>query len=204
MIQRVDVYKTSIRSLETKMEEYLSYLSADEYLRASGFKRKYDQKKFMLIRGHLRWLLSQKIEEDPRKIKFVYGLNRKPELPSYDYFFNVSHSKHAVLIGLSPFTPVGVDIEHYRNIRGIGHPLFFHYDEQVYLQQAKSKDKIMDMLWLWTRKEAFCKATGEGLTSNLQHTSLLEDHIIYMGQSYKLFSVISKSEVYSLCIPVKE
>lgn len=204
MIHTVDVYKTSVLSLETRMEEYLSYLSADEYIRASNFKRKSDQKKFMLIRGYLRWLLSQKIEVEPHEIKFVYGLNRKPELPSNHYFFNVSHSKHQVLIGLSPFTPVGVDIEYYRDISRIGHPLFFHHSEQAFLQQAESNKKIMAMLWLWTRKEALCKATGEGLTPNLQHTSLLEDYIIYKGQSYKLFSEISKSEVYSVCIPVKE
>lgn len=200
MIEMVDVHKASITSLEPRLEEYISYLSGDEYLRASRFKRKSDQKKFILIRGHLRWLLSRKIGESPSEIQFVYGLNRKPQLPSNRCYFNVSHSKQTFLIAISPSTPVGVDIEEYRNVHGVDHPIFFHQDERAYLQQLKSSEKQMGMLWLWTRKEALCKATGEGLTTDLSDTSLLQDEIEYKGQSYKFFSKISDRDVYSLCI----
>ncbi|WP_273854151.1 4'-phosphopantetheinyl transferase family protein [Guptibacillus spartinae] len=200
MIETVDVHKLSIVSLEPKLEEYASYLSLDEHIRASRFTRKMDQKKFILIRGHLRSLLSQKTKDQPADIKFSYGLKGKPELPSNPYYFNVSHSKQTVLISISQFSPIGVDIEDHRKVRGIEHPLFFHHDEHVYLQQLKPTEKSLKTLWLWTRKESLCKATGEGLTPHLSDISLLNDIVEYNDQFYQFYSTSTDRDVHTVCI----
>ncbi|WP_347553123.1 4'-phosphopantetheinyl transferase superfamily protein (plasmid) [Pseudalkalibacillus hwajinpoensis] len=200
MIETVDVHKLPIVTLEPSIEEYESYLSLDEHIRANRFIRKSDKRKFILIRGHLRWLLSRKTKEKPADLKFSYGLKGKPELASNQCYFNVSHSKQTVLISISQFTPIGVDIEDHRTVRGIGHPLFFHQDERVHLEQLRPREKSLKTLWLWTRKESLCKATGEGLTPHLSDISLLHDKIEYKDQFYQFFSTSTDRDVHTLCI----
>lgn len=89
--------------------------------------------------------------------------------------FNVSHSGAYFLIALSQH-PVGIDIEVHRgrpHLQQIAHR-FFSEPEWKYLETFEEKDQVAGFYTLWTRKEAFIKGVGQGLSYPLRSFSVLE------------------------------
>lgn len=109
------------------------------------------------------------------------GAYRKPRIEGW-YEFNISHSGDWVLIAYSKF-PVGIDIEQnsgYKNdiIE------YFHPDEKTYIYDALDKGRAF--FEVWTRKEAFLKATGTGITAEslFQKINCLPDEILFDGNNF--------------------
>lgn len=193
----ISVFK--IKDLSYKIPTYYESLSGDERLRVTKFKFTKDREKFIIVRGYLRSILSNFILEPPSDIKFIYSLNRKPIYSEGGIYFNVSHSKNTACIAISKDVSVGIDIEDRRNMTHINSSIFFHEEEIRYLERLPISKKNNYLLWLWTRKEAFCKTTGIGITPAIKEVNLLKDKLSSKQISYTVKSVnISKSFV-SIC-----
>src|SRR5262249_45142380 len=116
-----------------------------------------------------RMLLASYLGTSPAELCFAYSAHGKPSLaaPSSSLQFNLSHSHGAVLFAFSQGRRIGVDVEQVRhdlNVEEIA-TRFFSTAEQRAIGQ--SLDKYAAFFHCWTRKEAFVKAVGEGLSLQL-------------------------------------
>ncbi len=148
-------------------------LSADERARAERFHFERDRKHFTAGRGVLRTILGHYLGIEAERLQFCYGPRGKPALlATYGggmLCFNLSHSHGLALYAVARGREVGVDIEYV-------HPLtdadqiaerFFSARENAIFRTLAPEQKIEAFFNCWTRKEAYIKATGDGLSRPL-------------------------------------
>lgn len=139
-------------------------LSPEERGRAARFRFDRDRAHFSVCRGTLRRLLGEALSLAPERIEFSYGAHGKPETAGIN--FNVSHSGGFALIAISKRRVVGVDIERMdRSFADDRIPeRFFSPGEVLALRALPQGDQLEAFFRIWTRKEAYLKACGLGLS----------------------------------------
>lgn len=152
--------------LVRKME---TCLVPEERERALQLIRWRDRERFTVCRGLLRHLLSSLTGKKAESLRFQYGPNGKPKLRGHDLEFNMSHSHDWVIIAVSPFSPVGVDVERVRRNLAVDKLVdkVMSSSEKEEWRRLTEEARLLAFFRLWTRKEAVVKATGEGLISPL-------------------------------------
>lgn len=149
-------------------------LDASERERAARFHFERHRSRFAHGRGLLRHLLAHATGGDPAGLRLVAGPQGKPRLagktheppPTPLVDFNLSHSDAWALLGLSDGSAVGVDIEVPRpvpELREIAERNFAP-SERAALLALPERRQAEAFLACWTRKEAFVKALGGGLS----------------------------------------
>ena len=148
-------------------------LSSDEQERAARFHFARDRQYFCAARASLRTLLGGYLKATPREVAFQYSDKGKPGLTSHRrshaIAFNVSHSGDFALLGFTRSCEIGVDIEKIRDdfdSAAIARR-FFSAHEQEQLSRLRADQQHHAFFRCWTRKEAFIKALGEGLSHPL-------------------------------------
>lgn len=150
------------------------YLSDDECRRADRFRTPALRRRFVAGRGGLRAVLSAYLGCAPERVEFVYGRHGKPALAqgliAGPFEFNLSHSGELALCAVSSVGVVGVDIETIRPMEANGQNLigrFFSARERDEFFALPDPERLAAFFRGWTRKEAFLKATGTGLSTVL-------------------------------------
>ena len=161
-------------------EQDWSLLAPDEVERARRIvvERKRDQR--ASSRAHLRRILSLYVNVDPESLQFEYGEHGKPGLAEgpddpterrsparqRNPTFNLSHSQTVGLVGVTRDSRIGIDVEHAREVRDFSGlaQRFFSADESVALQGLPDAERPAAFYRAWTRKEAYVKALGTGLS----------------------------------------
>ncbi len=141
-------------------------LSGDERDRAARFRYARDRHAFVTARSGLRRLLGELLSESPADLVFEYGPQGKPSLRGRPLEFSVSHAADRVLIAVARGRRVGVDVEAMgRRVseREIS-ARFFSRREVEALEDLLPEDRVAGFYRCWTRKEAFLKADGRGLS----------------------------------------
>lgn len=149
----------------------IALLSPDERVRADRFLRAEDRLRFIASHAALRRLLGSSLGASPAALTFATLVYGKPVLAGAfagRMDFSLSHSGSRALIGLANH-PIGVDVEH---IRPIPDHLriaqsHFHPDEVAALAALPPAAREGGFYACWTRKEAFVKAVGAGLSMPL-------------------------------------
>ena len=164
----VHVWRASLEKLQAERDVLWRFLSLDERARAERFHFDVHRHHFIVGRGLLRWLNGRYLQIPPQDIQFSYGAYDKPILVTEpDLQFNVSHSHEGLLIAFGWETAVGVDIEYVNrkmdDMDTIARRYFAPVESAAYLTVAES-EKPDAFFNCWTRKEAFIKAVGEGLS----------------------------------------
>jgi 4'-phosphopantetheinyl transferase len=157
-------------SLDRPVSQFWGLLSMDERRRSERFHFDKDMKYFIVRHGILRKILGNYLGVEPGQFQFDYGKNEKPALA--DIFgmgkiqFNMSHSEGLALYAFTRDREIGVDIECIRDISEMGQiaERFFSRGENAVLQALPKGKKREAFFNCWTRKEAFIKATGDGLS----------------------------------------
>jgi 4'-phosphopantetheinyl transferase len=144
-------------------------ISPDERLRAMRFRFPHDQRRFIVARAILRTILGRYLEIDPRQVSFQYGQYGKPALAqphNTQLQFNISHSAGAALFAVAPGRQVGADLEYIRPLTDLTSLAndCFSTSEIAALSELPEREKLRAFFDGWTRKEAFLKATGLGLS----------------------------------------
>lgn len=150
-------------------------LSSDERLRADAFHSERARSVFTVSRGILRALLAYNGRTSPEDVRFVYGDHGKPALTGHcGLQFNVSHSGKVTIIALGFDCQIGVDIEEIREVHGQEHIVRNLFSKQEYQEWlALHPSRRATGFWDgWTRKEAYVKALGEGLSVPLNSFSV--------------------------------
>ena len=144
-------------------------LTNDERDRSARFRFEHDRRRFIVARGVLRELLGRYLRTNPGWIRFVYNAHGKPALgPEFGrrLRFNLSHSADLAIIAVAGDADVGVDLEHIRpqpDCSVIARQ-FFSAREVAELHRLPSHLHIEAFFSCWTKKEAYVKARGEGLS----------------------------------------
>jgi 4'-phosphopantetheinyl transferase len=168
--QDVHVWKARLdlpASLITPLQETLS---PEERARAQRFYFERDRSHWAVARGLLRLLLAHYTHTDPREIRLQANAYGKPRLvfpPLHlPLQFNLSHSVDLALYAFSWQRHLGVDVEYMRT--DIAYDELaqhsFSPSEQTALLHLPAEQKHQAFYNCWTRKEAYIKARGMGLS----------------------------------------
>jgi len=170
----VHVWRACLDVSTLHYENLLGFLSADELQRAGRFRFERDQKRFIVTRGILRKILGSYIEKSPEKLRFEYTSKGKPVLApntgNVTVHFNLSHSDAFALYAITRNQKIGIDIERIRDDVDFGQIAnrFFSQGE-IRSLEGVHENKLSEVFFqYWTRKEAFIKATGEGISFPLE------------------------------------
>lgn len=152
------------------IDGFYATLSEDERARGARFHFERDRRRFVVARGALRNLLGCFLETDPGQIRFVYNASGKPALsPTFrsPLKFNLSHSGEQALIAVAAAADVGVDLEQVRPLpdRAEIARCFFSAAEIDALSWLPTHLQDQGFFKLWTEREAYVKARGDGLGS---------------------------------------
>ncbi|HEX5184153.1 MAG TPA: 4'-phosphopantetheinyl transferase superfamily protein [Allosphingosinicella sp.] len=152
-------------------------LDGDERERARSFRFERDRARFIARRGQLRLLLSEHLARAPSEIVYARGRFGKPRVEQAgDLRFNLSHSDGLALCAIARGVEIGCDIERRRS--DLASPetaeRFFAAEEQRILRDYRGAQWVKGFFDCWTRKEAYVKALGDGLSCPLDsfHVSL--------------------------------
>jgi len=144
-------------------------LSAVERARAARFAYELPRQRYIVARARLRLLLSQRLDAAPESIEIRHLPRGKPVLggpfAASGLTFNLSHSDNVAVFAFARDREVGVDVETVRVLEGadrIAERFFSRGEYRTYLSLPEAERKL-GFLNCWTRKEAFIKATGDGL-----------------------------------------
>jgi len=166
----VEVWTCGLDAAAELAGQYLPLLSADELERAGRYKFDRLREAYILGRGVTRAILARRIDIDPRAIRFQYSTYGKPSIEGgQGLHFNVSHSHSLLVCALTEAAPIGVDVERVRPMRGARNiaERFFSAAEAERVRSAPPESIDAVFFEIWTRKEAFVKATGAGFSRGL-------------------------------------
>lgn len=150
-------------------ERYGELLTAEEQDRASRFRVVDHRRRYAIAHGALRAVLAGYLETEAQAIGFGTSSTGKPHLvPPSGLQFNLSHSAQLGLIAIAR-AEVGVDLEkmrHLESMRGIAQRHFSRSECEA-LESLPEDRLLLGFYRCWTRKEAYVKALGSGLSSAL-------------------------------------
>lgn len=152
------------------VQELKEKLSIDERIKSEHFRFERDRSQFIAARGILRLILGRYLGVEPSTIRFCYEKHGKPRLhkafATTDIQFNLSRSEGLALYVFTRGHDVGVDIEYMREISEMEQIVerFFSIKDRVFFGTLPASEKQDSFFHWWTRKEAFVKATGDGLS----------------------------------------
>jgi 4'-phosphopantetheinyl transferase len=166
----VHVWRVALDQPDDKLDRFQRTLEPDELNRASRFHFEKPRRHFIVARGFLRSVVGRYLETQPEALRFSYGAYGKPALASEHVLrFNLSHSHEIALLAVALDAELGVDVEHIRAdfaSEEIAQRFFSRAEVEVFNALPK-EEQVAAFFRCWTRKEAYIKAIGKGLSQAL-------------------------------------
>jgi 4'-phosphopantetheinyl transferase len=162
----ITVWYIPLQVTAGEVEVCRALLSEDELARAERFHFDWLKRRYIVAHGRLRAILAFHTGIPARKLRFRITQYGKPSLePSCDFHFNLSHSDELAAVAVGP-NELGVDLEFIRPLEDFENVAtsFFSVREIDELQRYPAAERLRAFYRCWTRKEAFVKAIGEGLS----------------------------------------
>lgn len=162
----VHIWPFHSRATDQALADFERCITPDEAERAARFRLDEARNTYIVTRGVLRHLLGCYLAVDPMKVRFAYTPKGKPLLESSSgLHFNVTHSNEMAAIAITAGCPIGIDME---AVRSLPHweriaKRFFRADEVTEIMSASPGERESCFFRCWVRKEAYIKATGQGL-----------------------------------------
>ncbi len=162
----VHVWRASLERPVEVVGRMRRLLADDERARADRFRFERDRSRYTVGRALLRSLLGRYLGSAPEDVQFEYGAYDKPHLAGAGPWFNLSHSGTVALYALTTAAEVGIDVEldDADFARERIAERFFSPAEVAVLRSLPESRQPRAFLNCWTRKEAFIKARGDGLS----------------------------------------
>lgn len=179
----IHVWRAALHMPASTVLRLQQALSVDEVVRAARYAFPQDRDHFIVARGVLRIILSRYLQLRPRHLRFRYNPYGKPALTAEaglgELNFNLSHSHGMVLYAITCGRAIGIDLEHVRDepvCEQIANR-FFTTHEAASLASVPALLRQKAFFTCWTRKEAYIKARGDGLSHPLNafEVSVLPD-----------------------------
>ena len=169
----VHVWSAWLGRAQTDDAAGLAMLSEEERARAAKFHFGGDRRNFIARRSMLGAILGHYLQVEPSQVSLAYEERGKPRLAGPDnpapLHFNCSHSRNLALCAVGRSAPLGVDVEQLRPVPEMADIVaaFCSGPENARISAAPPEKKLEAFFSLWTRKEAWLKATGEGIAGSL-------------------------------------
>jgi 4'-phosphopantetheinyl transferase len=179
--QDIHLWKLSLNQPDRDSDTLQKELSADELERAGSYRFNSDRRRFVVRRSLQRRILAKYTDLCPSELCFEYNAHGRPSLVQPDgqssVSFNASHSHELALIAVGRSPLIGIDIEQVRKIEDANSIVarFCSDEEQKRWVDIAGEDRELAFFDLWTRKEAFIKAIGRGLSMDLRHFTVSLD-----------------------------
>lgn len=176
----VHVWRIAIPELPSRVLSSAPVLSRLEQEKACRFYFEQDRHKYLTIHAAVRQILSGYLNQPPAKIEYAYTDYGKPYLAGNGdqaLHFNLSHSGWIALLGITMDREIGIDIEQMR-VESVDPRVarrFFAPNESSALFAMPESERVKAFFNCWTRKEAFVKGVGEGLSYPLDQFEISVD-----------------------------
>ena len=165
--REVQIWRVWLNTSESVLSFYRAALCLEELNRAERFRFENLKRSYIACRGGLRVLLGHYLGRSPRDIEFICGQKGKPALRGMSPVrFNVSHSGELALYAFTLDCELGVDVERLRALDDLESiaTRFFCAAEASELLSLSPGGRRAAFFRCWTRKEAYVKAVGDGLS----------------------------------------
>jgi 4'-phosphopantetheinyl transferase len=175
----LEVWRVRVQPSSAVVDELLHLLDDGERRRAARFHHPADRDRYVLGRATLRRLLCMRLRACNDRL--VLGTNAfgKPLLlePRADLQFNSSHSGDWILHAFHAHAPVGIDVEQVRADFADPHDFasVITSEESLQIVSLPQRHRALTLARVWTRKEAYLKALGEGVSRSPAHISIEVD-----------------------------
>ncbi len=179
LLSDVQVWAAWLNVGSEEMTGFWSTLSNQERERAGRFAFERDRGYFVAARGLLRLVLGSCLGTEPCKVEFRHGDQGKPAVGGAfarsGLQFNLAHSGNLAVFAVAHHRTVGVDVEQVRPVSQLSELIegFFSAGERAELEALSAEKKATGFFRIWTRKEAWLKATGKGITGSLKCIDVL-------------------------------
>ena len=161
----IHVWTATLTADGEALTHHRALLADDERARADRFLPSRVRERFIVARAILRRLLSVYVRSDPSALRFGYADNGKPYLAhGSGLCFNLSHAEDTAVIAITSQREIGIDIEATTrevDVLGVARKVFSP-DEIARLTALAPEERPAAFFRLWTRKEAYIKARGDG------------------------------------------
>ena len=189
----------------------MEYLSPDELKRAEKFQFQADKINYISCRALLRNTISSHLNCSPKDLTISFSKYEKPYIHGNSLLFSISHSKGMFAIAFSNRGEPGLDIELIKHNFKF-EPIiksYFTPEEQKHILSKPHDDALLTFYLYWTRKEAFLKSIGIGITENLNKIEVLDGKNKYsrerddlpLEKNYTISSFKIKEYFLSLALP---
>lgn len=175
--EAVFVWRVPLDPPEAAVTAGRRLLAHEEHVRADRFRFDRHRRRFVVGRAALRVLLGALTGTRPEALAFATGEKGKPALPGGPQF-NLSNSHELALIAVTPEEPLGVDLEHLRPLpdaERIAEGYFSASERDTLRTVPAGRPKETAFFRCWTRKEAYIKAIGDGLSMPLDRFDVTLD-----------------------------
>ncbi|MBW4672576.1 MAG: 4'-phosphopantetheinyl transferase superfamily protein [Desmonostoc geniculatum HA4340-LM1] len=195
----IHLWRINLEQPEPQLQHLIATLSNDEIARAERFYFQQHRERFIAGRGILRSILGRYLNIKPSEVKFNYQQRGKPVLAETfadsGLEFNLSHSQELGLCAVNCQREIGVDLEYIRPVSDLEAlaKRFFLTREYEMLRSLPSNQQQEVFFRYWTCKEAYLKATGDGI-SQLEEVEVFltptEPAKLQMSENWSLFELV--------------
>lgn len=162
----IRVWTVALDAFSVLTADRLAWLDEAERDRAARFYTAALADRWRVAHIALRSILADVVGTHPAAIRMTRDARGKPQLLDHRHlWFNLSHSADLALVAVSETGEVGVDVEQVRPVpemRGVAES-HFAVEEQAALWGTSDSERLATFYRIWTRKEAYVKATGVGI-----------------------------------------
>ena len=165
--------------------QLLNFVSSKKRMKIMQFNFDIDKKLSLYSELLVRYLACMQLHISNDKIEFSYGKYGKPHILNFPNFhYNISHTHSTIVMSISE-NPVGVDIEKIRSVDRKIVNRFFTDGERAYVYDD---EKLINERFyeIWTKKEAYIKYTGRGLSMPLDSFNVCNEPLSHIIQTYKM------------------
>ncbi|MFN6497365.1 MAG: 4'-phosphopantetheinyl transferase HetI [Nostoc sp. DedQUE01] len=199
LADEIHVWRINLDQPEPQLQDLRTTLSSDEIARAERFYFQEHRQRFIAGRGILRSILGRYLGIKPSEVQFNYQQRGKPVLAETfadaGLEFNLSHSQELGLCAVNCQRQIGVDLEYIRPVSDLEAlaKRFFLAREYEMLRSLSLDQQQEAFFRYWTCKEAYLKATGDGL-AQLEEVEVFltptEPAKLQISEDWSLFELV--------------
>ena len=177
----IHLWKQNLKVSELEINRCFDILNQEEKIKAKKFYSEEHKRRFIVARGTLKKILGRYLNIPASTIEFTYSSRGKPQLTNKlggeQLQFNLSHSYELAIYGITYNSVIGVDLEYIRPILEVKKlaKRFFCSREYNHISLLTSPELEKTFFKFWTAKEAYLKATGEGISRGLDQVEVSLD-----------------------------
>lgn len=186
---------------------FLPFVSSERQKSALNYKHQKDKARSLGAGLLLNYAVSKLFPQVPQPVQLEFLPQKKPVIKNYSSICtNLSHAGVYAACAINS-TDVGIDIERVRKVSDALMNKCCTKEELAFLSQFEETERKKHFCRIWTRKESYIKATGEGLLIDLSLVNVIEtDNFIYKnGQKTNYYcQTFDQIEDYFLSICHKQ